>query len=226
MRKTTELINENNDKRQLLNAQNEKIYEDLLLYIRTDLRVSEHAAEELLMDLLDHLIEAQEKGKDAQGLFGDSPKAYADELIANMPTENKRNWLVLFTTFVLGLAGWFVLTFGILNGILSLFTPVNNEFSLGSVSLILLSGLVVGFIGILIIFSILRASVFNSETKEWKIYILSGIFGMIGFAIILGVGFFFDEIGPVVHIQWWILLIIGLLLLSINKAIGKFSTDE
>ncbi|WP_237146538.1 hypothetical protein [Planococcus halocryophilus] len=65
------------------------------------MRVDEHVAEELLMDVLDHLIEAQEDGKDARDFFVDSLEAYADELIANMPTENKRNIILFFTTFVL-----------------------------------------------------------------------------------------------------------------------------
>lgn len=129
MRGTMELIKENNHKRELLTTENKKIYEELLLYIRTDLRVDEHVAEELLMDLLDHLIEAQANGRDAQDLFGNSLEVYADELIANMPTENKRSIILFFTTFVLGLAGWFSISFGILNGLISIFTPVENEFA-------------------------------------------------------------------------------------------------
>ncbi|UTI85476.1 hypothetical protein NIT60_01840 [Mammaliicoccus sciuri] len=35
-----------------------EVYEDFLLYVRTDLRVNEHESEVILMDVLDHLLEA------------------------------------------------------------------------------------------------------------------------------------------------------------------------
>lgn len=226
MRGTTELIKENNDKRGILTSENEKIYEDLLLYIRTDLRVDEHAAEELLMDLLDHLIEAQENGKNATDLFGDSLEAYADELIANMPKENKRNIFLLATSFMFGLAGWFALSYGVLNGVISIFTPVDNDFALGSVSLILLALLVVGILGVFIIFRILRSSVFKPEVQNWKIYVQSGLYGMVGFAFVLGVGIFFDGMGPVIQVQWWVFLLIGLALLGVTKGVSHLSTNQ
>ncbi|ANU22850.1 DUF1129 family protein [Planococcus donghaensis] len=225
MRKATELIEENNRKRELLNVENEKIYTDVLQYVRTDLRVGEQAAEELLMDLLDHLIEAQENGKEAQDLFGNSFEAYADELIANMPAENKRNILVLFSTGILGLAGWFALSYGIINGMISIFTPVDNEFALGSVFLILLSLILVGILGIFVIFRVIRFSVFKPKVNEWKVYVLSGLFGMVGFAFVVGVGLFFDGIGPVIQIQWWVLLLAGLVLLGINKGVSRLSIN-
>lgn len=226
MRTTTELIKENNHKRDFLNMENEKIYEDLLLYIRTDLRVDEHAAEELLMDLLDHLIEAQENGKDAADLFGDSPETYADELIANMPNEDRRNVVVLFATGIIGLAGWFAVSYGIINAVISLFTPVDNELALGSILLILLGLILVGVLGVFFIFRIIRSSVFKPKNQEWKIYVYSGLYAMLAFAFILGIGFFFDGIGPVVRIQWWLFIVIGLALLGINKGISRLSSSQ
>ena len=37
--------------------------------------------EELLLEILDHLLEAQEDGKTAHDIFGEDLKAYCDELI-------------------------------------------------------------------------------------------------------------------------------------------------
>ncbi|MDJ0330766.1 DUF1129 family protein [Planococcus sp. S3-L1] len=225
MRGTIKLIKENNDKRELLTSENEKVYEDLLLYIRTDLRVDERAAEELLMDLLDHIIEGQENGKNATDLFGDSPEAYADELIANIPKEDKRNIMLLATSFMLGLAGWFALSYGILNGVISIFIPVDNDFALGSVLLILLALFLVGILGVFIVFRIIRSSVFKKEIQNWKIYVQSGLFGMAGVAFIMGVGYVFEGIGPVIQIQWWVFLLIGLALLGVTKGVSHLSTS-
>ncbi|EMF46402.1 hypothetical protein B481_2152 [Planococcus halocryophilus Or1] len=48
---------------------------------------------------------------------------------------------------------------------------------------------------------------------------------MVGFAFIMGVGFFFDGIGPVIRIQWWVPLLIGLVLLGINKGVSRLSIN-
>ncbi len=86
---TEELIELNNEKREALSERNQQVYEDFLLYFRTDLRIAEQQAEELLMDILDHLLEAEKEGKTAYDLFGENPKAYAEELIAHLPREKK-----------------------------------------------------------------------------------------------------------------------------------------
>ena len=57
------LIEENNKKRKLLTKENEAYYDDLLVYIRLQLTLSEQQSEEVLMEMLDHLIEGQMKEK-------------------------------------------------------------------------------------------------------------------------------------------------------------------
>jgi DNA-binding ferritin-like protein (Dps family) len=75
----------NNEKRKLLTTENEKIYCDMLEYIRISSIMSEQAAEEVLIDVLDHLLDAQAHGKTAYDVFGKDPKAYCDELIDALP---------------------------------------------------------------------------------------------------------------------------------------------
>src|SRR5690606_34397904 len=121
MRMTDELIEQNNNKREDLNEENLAVYEDFLVYVRTDLRIDEHASEEVLMDLLDHLLEGQQYGKSAAEVFGSNPKAYADELIENLPREKKRSSALFAISQAAGLAGWFSLTYGVINLLISLF---------------------------------------------------------------------------------------------------------
>lgn len=226
MRETTELIEENNHKRDLLNPENEQVYENLLLYIRTDLRVDEHAGEEILMDLLDHLLEAQENGKDAADLFGDSPQAYADEIIANLPNQKRRNVFWLIASGITGLAGWFAITYGIINAVVSFFTDRDSDMAIGSIILILLSISLIGSISIKILFNIIRSSVFKPKKQKWKMYMAAGLYGMAAFALILGVAFLFDGIGPFIHVEWWIFLLIGIMLVLISKGMSRLSDSQ
>ena len=60
--KAKDLIELNNEKRKLLTTENETAYSDMLIYIRLA-KVPEYHAEELLIEILDHLIEAQQEEK-------------------------------------------------------------------------------------------------------------------------------------------------------------------
>ncbi|MFK4996838.1 DUF1129 family protein [Bacillus sp. N9] len=81
------LIEENNRKRELLTPANEAYYSDMLIYIRLQLTLSERQSEEVLMEMLDHLLDGQQDGKTAKDIFGHDPKAYADEIIEQLPKE-------------------------------------------------------------------------------------------------------------------------------------------
>lgn len=74
-----ELIQINNEKRKELTKENKEYYEDMLVYVRLSYDKSEQETEEILTELLDHLVEAQEEGTTAKDVFGQEPKKYADE---------------------------------------------------------------------------------------------------------------------------------------------------
>jgi DNA-binding ferritin-like protein (Dps family) len=77
---------QNREKRALLAEANKEIYERILQYVRTA-NLTEHQLEEVLLDVLDHLLEAQEQGKTAHDVFGKDPKAYCHELIDVLPKQ-------------------------------------------------------------------------------------------------------------------------------------------
>ena len=82
---TRELIKENNNLREKLNSNNEKYYSDILIYIRSKgLIKSEYETEEILLELLNDLIEAQNKGIEAEEYFGKNSKILADEILNNI----------------------------------------------------------------------------------------------------------------------------------------------
>ena len=75
-----EMVKLNNEKRELLTTENEAAYGDMLIYLRLT-SVPQKQMEELLLEILDHLLEAQKDGKTAHDIFGEDLKAYCDELI-------------------------------------------------------------------------------------------------------------------------------------------------
>lgn len=223
MRMTDELIEQNNNKREDLNEENLAVYEDFLVYVRTDLRIDEHASEEVLMDLLDHLLEGQHYGKSAAEVFGSNPKAYADELIENLPREKKRSSVLFAISQVAGLAGWFSLTYGVINLLISLFKPVETDVSLGHLLSLLVVITGIGFVGVVLFFKIMRSMLFKPKKKSFSGYVKAGLAGGGAFAVMMLAIILIPEFGPVISIEWWMFIIAGLLLLAASKIISGFS---
>ncbi|WP_240353374.1 MULTISPECIES: DUF1129 family protein [Cohnella] len=67
-----------------MSPENRRYYEDMVVYIRSS-RLQEAKSEELLLEIAQHLSEAQARGRTARDVFGDDPEAYCKELVAQLP---------------------------------------------------------------------------------------------------------------------------------------------
>ncbi|MEH7432984.1 DUF1048 domain-containing protein, partial [Bacillus thuringiensis] len=167
-----DMVELNNKKRELLTSENEAAYGDMLVYLRIS-NVPQQQMEELLLEILDHLIEAQAENKSAYDIFGNDLQSYCDELISALPTQTKleKTSLIGFSVSLL-----LAIQFGI-DAIVSFFMFLfekNNTLSsppfsiLGttlSVSIIIL--------GILFILYLLKRYSFDQK-MNWKRRILFG----------------------------------------------------
>lgn len=78
-----EMVELNNERRLQLNEENRKYYEEMLVYLRMS-PVEQRKVEELLLEMLDHLLIAQREGRTAQDVFGDDPESYCKEVIQTL----------------------------------------------------------------------------------------------------------------------------------------------
>lgn len=119
--KLKEMIHENNRLREELSAENREYYEEMLVYIRSS-DIHQRKAEELLLEMLQHLLEAQREGRSAVHVFGDQPARYCQELLQQLPKPawSERLHMLLVVAwgsvtavfFVRGLSGLAALLFG------------------------------------------------------------------------------------------------------------------
>ncbi|WP_377864460.1 DUF1129 family protein [Bacillus sp. R86525] len=220
--KAKDLVELNNKKRELLTPENESAYGDMLVYLRLS-NVPEQQMEELLLEILDHLIEAQTENKNAYDIFGDDLQSYCDELISASPTQTK-----LEKTSLIGFAISLLLAiqFGI-DAIISFFMFLfekNNTLSsppfsiLGttfSVSLIIL--------GILFILYLLKRYSFDQK-MNWKRRILFGFAFATPFcsAVFLNV-YFKKQPYLIYHLTFWQNALIAILFFILYKLLYKKS---
>lgn len=206
------LIEENNRKRELLTPENEKYYDDMLIYIRLQWRLSEQQSEEVLMEILDHLLQGQEEGKTAKDMFGHNPKAFADEIIEQLPNEKKREIIPFYARIIGNIVSWSLIIRGFLHLILSQFIEVNSEINLFQVAMSFLA--ITCFVSFCIwfILRLVHNSLFKENRNIKLLTIKAGFVGAAGMAVVLLVAKFTPEIGPSYNLPWQASLIAGAIL--------------
>lgn len=217
--KASELIEQNNQKRALLTEENEKYYTNLLLYIRTKLTLSEQQSEEVLMEMLDHLIEGQKDGKTALEIFGDDPKGYADEIASHLPHENKRDSFLFMCEIAINLIGWFLIMRSIIIPIIG--GEDSEKVYVTSSLLLIILIMIMTALGVKMIFGLISQKSFDEKATDKKLMIKAGLYGAGGFLVIAIISFFIKEVGPSFTLQWQISLGLGSILLLITWLMKK-----
>lgn len=84
--KTSDLIKENAALQETLTKENNEYYGNLVIYVRVmSLFRDEKKSEELLLEVLHDILDAQNQGISAEQYFGKNPKKIADEIIKQLP---------------------------------------------------------------------------------------------------------------------------------------------
>lgn len=215
-----ELIELNNEKQKLLTAENEAYYGDILVYIRLQTGLSEQQTEELVMELLDHLLDAQEAGKTAEAVFGNDPKSYCNEMIAQLPKEKGKKKLSLASYLIVQLIGFMLLGSGIVQFIAGFFTDTSVTVHLGSSVLVWIIDIVLVFAAVSMILFILKKSLFKKTSK-----IKDGIsFAVTAIPVFLGFIFlpkWLPTFGPTFDVPGTIVLVMGLFVLLAAFVVNK-----
>ncbi|WP_241211408.1 DUF1129 family protein [Amphibacillus jilinensis] len=218
------LIEENNQKRELLNEKNKQIYEDILVYVRLSFSKSEQETEEILMELLDHLLILQKEDRDASELFGDNPRGYADEIIGELPKTVTKKSLCLFGMGVCYFFATSTFFQGFLVMLLSfLFDHIQTSrtYSLGTVLVNSFSSVVIAAIVIYGMIRYLRWSCFNSGSKVSERIFAGVIFGIIPFGLFIVLFYFMPSFGVMINLEVYWLMPIGVILFFVGQWLRK-----
>lgn len=215
-----ELIQLNNQKREELNQANEAYYDDILVYIRLQPGISEQQTEELVMELLDHLLEAQAAGKTAEDVFGDSPKAYCDEMIRQLPKEGGKKKFGFIGFLLFQLLGFMAIGSGGALFIANFFTDATQTVYLGSSILVVIGDVLVILVAVGLMVAWLKHSVFK-KTNKIRDGLISGAFGALSLAGIFFMPKWIPTFGSSIEIPGFVILITGIVIVSAAKLINK-----
>ena len=156
------IIAENNEKRELLSDVNKEYYLNFLTYVRSSFFKDERALEEVLLEMLDHVLLAQEEGKSAEVVFGKKPKELADEVIENLPPEPFKYMF----TFGLELLATLLACYTVAMGFMDIVTNQYKTLYVGN-ALIIVGTLVLTMVAIILItFYTLKKESFNKKKSK------------------------------------------------------------
>ena len=175
-----ELLKKNNKREEEINKDNNKLYTDMIVYLRGS-DMTEYNQELVREDLIQMIIDGQNRGDDIQKVIGNNYKEICDEIIETMPKKTKLQKIGDFLELSLSCI-WIL-------GIISIFkTIMENVLSNNrSWSFVVSIGDIINLIIIILIANIVVnytcKTSFNNENKN---KILSFIKKFIIFMVILG----------------------------------------
>lgn len=217
-----ELIRQNNEKRKLLTKENQEYYENFLVYIRANFSRDERATEEVLLEMLDHLLEAQKEGKTAKEVFGKNPKELADEIIASLPKESWKRQLEFIVEIIMTLFGWYFIARGIVPLI------QKEDQTIHSGTLVVSGLLLIASLAVLIhfVFVLLKKEAFKDRRKKKVGTILYGILIVGLFALSLYVKFAIHPFGPSFETSYYSIFGLGCFFLLASYLFKKMRESQ
>ena len=203
---TKQMIRENNRLQEQMTPSNLKYYEDMVVYIRTS-PVNEARGEELLLEMAQHLLDAQRNGKSAEEVFGSDPAAYCAELVENLPKLKGISQLQFSVMIPWVALTWFFFAQALI-GFITLWTGGQvDKMSQVRISTLLLIA-AGSYILIKLIMNLMNKEAFQPEESKRTINIRNmGIYIVLVVVILIG-GVWLGRALPVLVIPPWASLVI------------------
>ncbi len=172
---TRELRKENNRLDGLIKEENQAVFTDIICYLRAS-KLSEHDVEVVRFDLTSMVLEAQERGKNIESLFGKCKdyKEFCDEIIDSLPKKTKLQAACeFFSTFFLACA--VSLLIGIIFSAGFLGKVIKGKLPAASIEISVGEGIVIILIVVIAyaVVKLVMRSAFESETMFFKILIMA-----------------------------------------------------
>lgn len=201
------LVEENNEKRNQLNKENKKIYEDMMVYIRLSFNKSDQETEEVLMELLDHLLVLQAEGRDSSELFGSDPRQYAKDIVGELPHTVPKEMMALFVMGICYFLGVYMLSTGVIRTILSYgfqqMEPMKS-YSLGTTAIIIIFGSITLSVVGYSVFRYIKWSCFRDISKIKEFLVSGFLFAVVPGTVFFAMYYWLPPMGPmlIVPVYW------------------------
>ncbi|WP_253735896.1 DUF1129 family protein [Paenibacillus sp. FJAT-26967] len=194
-----EMVAHNTQLQRQLNTKNKKYYGDMIVYIRSS-GIDDGRGEELLLELLLHLIQAQKEGRSAQDVFGSDPSGYCRELVSQLPRPKMASRLSMLVMIPWIAVTWLFLAEGLM-GLLLLITGTPDGYSNQMSLTILLAVAVTSLLLVKLVMLLMNKTAFTEHNR--KFYVLFLLIYIVSIAAVVAAGFFLKSYLPVFSVSPW-----------------------
>lgn len=212
-----ELLRKNNTREKEIVDENEEIYTNMIVYLRgSDL--TDYNQEVVRGDIIELILDAQQRGDNIQKVMGNNYKEICDEIIEVMPKKTKKDKIMEFigtSLNALSILGVIALVENFIEGLISSSGEFKFILKVGD----LMSAFIIILIAYAIVLFITKTALDTKEEKKLISFLKTwGIFTLI-FAVILFSSIYFKTIIMIVPL--WLAAIFVLLIFIFGKIVSE-----
>lgn len=213
-----QLLKKNNKREEKILKENDGIYTDMIVYLR-GADINEYNQELVREDLIEMILNGQERGDDIQKVIGDNYKEICDEIIGTIPKRTKKEKILgafnLSLSIVWILGGVSILK-TIINCLLIKSSEWNFILSIGDLInmlfIIIMSNFVVNYV---------CKKVFdNSKKNKYVLFIKNWIICMVIFGGMFAISYYLSY--PILNISLFFAIVIVGIFFVLDKIISQY----
>src|SRR5699024_261461 len=200
---------------------NRNDYEEMLMYIRLSFNKSQQETEEVLSELLDHVLQAQEEGKTVQDVFGNDPKQYAKEIAGELPKMITKERTKLMFMGILYFFAASIFVSGIYNYLMYYAFQQGELMKTYQIGTVVIEAMIsipiaLGFLYGIIYY--IRWSCFKHISKVLE-FLMIWIYGVLSLGVFLLLFYVTPAVGPEMSMPHYMLLFMGIVLFVVAQVV-------
>ena len=215
---TKGLLKKNNTREEAISEENDKIYTDMVVYLRSS-NLTQYNQELVREDIIELILEGQQRGDNIQKVMGGRYKEICDEIIDVMPKKTRKDNVIEFIDIslsILWILGVIAIAKNLISGLVSKTSEFNFILTIGDI----ITAIVIIILSNGIVWYITKTALDEKTTKNKKVEFLKAwvVFSLI-FAAVLLPSIYLDTV--VVNISLLIAIIIALIIFVTSKVVSS-----
>ena len=123
------LLKQNNEREKKINKTNDEVYTNMIVYMRGS-EIDEYNQEKVRADLIEMIIDGQERGEDIKHVMGGNYKEICDEIIETFPKKSKKQKIMDIVDISLT-SIWILIGISVIQSVIIAFAKGDKSYSYG-----------------------------------------------------------------------------------------------
>lgn len=216
-KETRSLMERNEIEEKKIWEEGQETYTDIIVYLRVS-RLSEYNQELVRRDIINMILDGQERGEDIRQVIGDDAQGFCDEIINAFPAKNLKE-KALETFDMICMCLYSLGTISVIFNLVDNFRQKNQLFTYSLSAADVLNFIMIVMIANLIVYAVCRGAFQESEKEsKVKLFIKGALAASLIIGFFIGVNLLLDKYA----VQFHMIIAIACIALAygIHRAVG------